>query len=300
MRSVPVGIVVTVVAVLFVSVPDVRAQAPLIPKYPDSAKGLTALAEDIVTAIKKGDAATTKAYMNAFVLPDPNSWFPEVFEKDLGQQSAAEYAEIAPTLPAALDEAFRHVSAPDATAIAGHRFDGVCDPDMNGNVIVLLSMRRRAKPLYEIHFRAGDVDREIWAFAYANGGFRYIGNTSVGFGRRLKDTAVADVPGQPNSGDSGHPRRQVGGTVQAAKMISQAQPQYPIAAKENHVQGTVVLHAIIGTDESVQRLQVTKGPCVLDESAVRAVRQSRYSPTKFNGEPIEVDTTISVIFTLSP
>ena len=50
--------------------------------------------------MKKGDAATTKAYLNSLVLPDPNFWFAEVFEKDLGRESAAEYAEVAPSLPA--------------------------------------------------------------------------------------------------------------------------------------------------------------------------------------------------------
>lgn len=274
--------------------------APQIPQYPDSAKGLTALAQDIVSAIKKGDTATTRAYTNALVLPDPNSWFAEVFEKDLARESAAEYADIAPSLPAALEAAFRHLTDPDATAIGGYRFDRVCDSGMNGNMIVLLSMRKHEKPLYEIHYRAGDTEREIWAFAYANGGFRYIGNTGVGFGKGLKDMPTAEPPGQSAPGESGRRRVQVSGFVEAAKIIHQVQPQYPEAAKENHVTGTVILHAIIGKDGSVLQIQVTQGPCLLDEAAIRAVRKWRYSPTTFNGEPIEVDTTISVIFTLGP
>ncbi len=169
------------------SSPQAAPSAPQIPQYRDSAKGLTALAQDIVAAIKKGDTATTKAYVNALVLPDPNSWFAEAFEKDLAQKSAAEYAEVAPSLPAILEAAFQDLADPAATAITGYHFFEVCDTGMNGNMIVLLSMRKRKIPLDEIRFRSGDDERGIWAFAYVNGGFRYIGNTRLGFGRRLKD-----------------------------------------------------------------------------------------------------------------
>lgn len=267
--------------------PQAAPSAPQIPQYPDSAKGLTALTQDIVSAIKKGDAATTRAYVSALVLPDPNSWFAEVFEKDLARESAAEYLEVAPSLPAILEGAFRDLADPGVTAITGYHFFEVCDTGMNGNMIVLLSMRRRKIPLDEIRFRVGDDERGIWALAYVNGGFRYIGNTHLGFGRRVKRE------------DPGTERVKLGGLVEAAKMIHQVQPVYPDKALANHVQGTVVLHAIIGKDGSVQQIQVEKGPCLLDEAAIRAVRLWQYSPTLINGEPMEVDTTISVIFTLS-
>lgn len=280
--------------------PAAAAQPPQIPHYPDSAKGLTALVDDIVQAINKGDAALVKAYMDSLVLADANSWFPDIFEKDLGQESAAEYAEIAPLLPGVLEAAFRKMAEKDATDIKTYRFDGVCDVGINGNIIVLLSLRRHSKPLYEIRFNSGDRSREIWAFAYANGGFRYIGNTRIGFGKSLKETPVehSEVAAQAKPGDSGAPRVRVQGLVQQAKMIHQVQPDYPDAARANHITGTVVLHAIIGKDGQVQQIEVTKGPCILDEAAIRAVRKWRYFPTKLNGEPVEVDTTISVTFTL--
>jgi protein TonB len=291
-----------VFAGLSVCVPAAHAQEPQIPTYPDSAKGLTSLANDLVGAIKRGDAATTKAYLNALVLPDPNFWFAEVFEKDLAQKSAAEYAEVAPSLPAILEGAFRDLADPGVTAITGYHFFEVCDTGMNGNMIVLLSMRKRKIPLDEIRFRVGDDERGIWAFAYVNGGFRYIGNTHLGFGTKPKVTprAAPAAPGQPKPDDSEPRRVRLAGIVQQAKMIHQVPPVYPDTARKSHVTGTVVLHAIIGKDGSVQQIQVEKGPCLLDEAAIRAVRLWQYSPTLINGEPVEVDTTISVIFTLSP
>jgi periplasmic protein TonB len=94
-------------------------------------------------------------------------------------------------------------------------------------------------------------------------------------------------------------RVRVGGNVQAAKMLRQVTPVYPQIAKTAHVQGTVVLHAIIAKDGTVQELTYISGPALLMRNAMDAVRQWRYQPTLLNGEPVEVDTTISVVFTLS-
>jgi periplasmic protein TonB len=93
-------------------------------------------------------------------------------------------------------------------------------------------------------------------------------------------------------------RIRVGGAVQQAKMIRQVQPVYPQIAKTAHVQGTVILHAIIAKDGTIQELQYISGPPLLMRAAMDAVRQWRYAPTLLNGDPVEVDTTISVIFTL--
>jgi periplasmic protein TonB len=90
----------------------------------------------------------------------------------------------------------------------------------------------------------------------------------------------------------------VGGAVQAANLVRQVQPTYPQIAKTAHVSGTVVLHAIISKDGSIEELTYISGPPLLMKNAMDAVRQWRYRPTMLNNEPVEVDTTISVVFTL--
>jgi protein TonB len=90
-----------------------------------------------------------------------------------------------------------------------------------------------------------------------------------------------------------------GGQVTAANIISRTQPQYPPLARQARVSGTVKLHAIIAKDGTVQELQVMGGHPLLIQAALDAVRQWRYRPTLLNGEPVEVDTTIDVIFTLN-
>ena len=94
-------------------------------------------------------------------------------------------------------------------------------------------------------------------------------------------------------------RVRVGGAVQAAKIINRIQPTYPPLARQTRISGTVKLHAIIGKDGSVQRLEVMSGHPLLVQSALDAVRQWRYQPTLLNNEPVDVDTEIDVIFSLA-
>ena len=89
-----------------------------------------------------------------------------------------------------------------------------------------------------------------------------------------------------------------GGNVQQALLISQPKPIYPALARQARIQGNVVLHAIIGKDGKVEQLEVVSGHPLLVQAALQAVKQWRYKPTLLNGEPVEVDTTITVTFTM--
>jgi len=91
----------------------------------------------------------------------------------------------------------------------------------------------------------------------------------------------------------------VGGNVQAARILNRVQPVYPPLARQTRISGTVRLHAIISKDGSIQQLEVISGHPLLQQAALDAVRQWRYQPTLLNGEPVEVDTTIDVIFSLN-
>ncbi|HVO56949.1 MAG TPA: TonB family protein [Dongiaceae bacterium] len=90
-----------------------------------------------------------------------------------------------------------------------------------------------------------------------------------------------------------------GGAVTAASLLNKVQPVYPPLARQTRISGTVRLHAIISKDGSVQQLEVMSGHPLLVQAALDAVRQWKYRPTTLNGEPVEVDTTIDVIFSLN-
>jgi TonB family protein len=110
-----------------------------------------------------------------------------------------------------------------------------------------------------------------------------------------KTPVVEAAEGKPS-------RIRLGGNVEAAKVLSRVQPVYPESAKAAGIQGTVVLHAVIGKDGKPLSLHVTNGQVDPDlaRSAVEAVSQWRYEPTLLNGESIEVDTTIDIVYSLQP
>jgi protein TonB len=86
--------------------------------------------------------------------------------------------------------------------------------------------------------------------------------------------------------------------VQQAQLITRIEPHYPSLGVQTRTQGTVLLHAIISLDGDITALEVVSGPPLLVQAAVDAVRQWRYRPTYLNGEPVEVETSITVIFRL--
>jgi protein TonB len=94
------------------------------------------------------------------------------------------------------------------------------------------------------------------------------------------------------------PRAHISEGVQQAMLIHRVEPRYPPLAVQIRLEGTVHLHAIVGTDGMIRDLQLLDGHIVLARAALEAVAQWRYRPTILNGEPVEVDTYITVVFRL--
>ena len=82
-------------------------------------------------------------------------------------------------------------------------------------------------------------------------------------------------------------------------LIFRVQPDYPPIARQARVQGQVVLRAMISREGAIENLQVLSGHPMLVRAAVDAVRQWRYRPYVLNGDPIEVETEVTVNFILS-
>src|SRR5271167_2303527 len=105
-----------------------------------------------------------------------------------------------------------------------------------------------------------------------------------------------NTPPAKNTAD----RVQVPASELQSLLISEVQPIYPSLAQQAHVQGLVVLRAVIGKQGTVQSLQLVKGHPLLVNASMDAVKQWRYRPYYLNGRPVEVDTTINVNFSLHP
>lgn len=103
------------------------------------------------------------------------------------------------------------------------------------------------------------------------------------------------------SGPSGLPepairKVRVSSGVAQGLLIRQVKPEYPALSRQARIQGTVMLQATIG---KVQNLRVINGHPMLTATAIAAARQWLYRSYYLNGEPVEVETQINVVFTLT-
>jgi TonB family protein len=97
-----------------------------------------------------------------------------------------------------------------------------------------------------------------------------------------------------------HPFRiHVPGDVAEKNLIRPVFPVYPShAAFDLHITGTVLMHVIISQDGSVQKVGYISGPKELKDAAMDAMREWEYKPSLLNGQPVEVDTTVKIVFSL--
>jgi TonB family protein len=114
----------------------------------------------------------------------------------------------------------------------------------------------------------------------------------------LKD--IASIPKDSSTGQqlpAAQKVRVAPGGVQGL-VISRAAPLYPASARQAHIEGTVVLQALIGKDGSVLNVRVLSGHPMLIQAAVDAAKQWHFNPYYLDGEQVEADTQINVSFTL--
>lgn len=94
-------------------------------------------------------------------------------------------------------------------------------------------------------------------------------------------------------------RVRISAGVTKGLLIHRVEPTYPTLARAARVQGDVILSAVIDGNGQITNLQLVSGHPMLVPAALSAVREWRYKPYLLNGQPVEVETTITVIFTLS-
>jgi protein TonB len=87
--------------------------------------------------------------------------------------------------------------------------------------------------------------------------------------------------------------------VAAGQLLAPIRPVYPIIAKTARIQGIVIVEATISKTGAVENAHAVSGPPMLIPAAIAAISQARYQPYQLNGEPVEVSTTINIVFTLN-
>lgn len=260
--------------------------------YPDSRDGLKQLASDILEAQKENNSSRAEELLESFVLPDYREWYAENFNESAVARVLPAYTTGARRIPAQLANVFLSSFQDGLRNIEALRYDDEKSACSSARAFSAMTARRTQLPLYELRFTHGDRFRSAFAFAYVDGTFRLVlvPDFSKPPGHADDSSAKAPEPGQ---------RLPMHATLQAAKLVCKVVPYYPEEARLRGISGTVRFHAIIGMDGSVKQLEVASGPDILVAAAREAVSRWRYRPTLVNGEPIEIDTTIDVIFSLN-
>jgi protein TonB len=104
-------------------------------------------------------------------------------------------------------------------------------------------------------------------------------------------------PAPPPPVDRGPVR--IGGEITAPALVSRVEPEYPPLAVRAHVQGVVILEAIVDREGRVEQVEILRSIPLLDAAAIAAVRQWRYSPLLLNGKPERFVLTVTVSFSLN-
>jgi periplasmic protein TonB len=115
-----------------------------------------------------------------------------------------------------------------------------------------------------------------------------------GVGDVFRGSSAAPIVKQSPQGPA-----QVSSGVMAGQLIYKVTPQYPAIALAARVEGTVVLQAMISKSGTIENLRILSGPAMLQQTAIDAVKQWRYRPYLLDGRPVEVETSVNVVFSLA-
>jgi periplasmic protein TonB len=127
----------------------------------------------------------------------------------------------------------------------------------------------------------------------------FAAGSGLAAGRSQDQTNSPAAPSETAQPPTPPLRVRVSQGVSTGLLLKKVQPKYPEKARRNWIQGTVELRALIGKEGDIVDLTVVSGDPLLAKSAVKAVKQWKYKPYLFQGNPVEVDTQILVNFALS-
>ena len=259
--------------------------------HPKSEAGLRTLIQDMLNAVASESTDKMDSYSSGLTIPNHAAWFAKVFGPEEGARLEAKYSELLPRVSSKLGQRFSH-------ALDGQMNDvsiNVLEKPVNSSGSLdraIFAAMLQPVPIYRANgigpiynsTSPGPMSRfpiYLGDFVFVDGAFRYI------------DSEVFDALG------TAPPLRiRQAGNVTAASVVYQPAPRYPDKARAEHVEGAVVLHVIINKDGAMKNLEVVSGDPLLVTAAMDAVKQWRYTPTLLNGRAVEVDTTITVTFTM--
>lgn len=248
---------------------------------------LRRLMEDGLSASRQGNKAKLREIARTLMIPDYELWFRGMFG-DEGARLAAAYGsnyketeKIYPELFDWLAKQTGDLIVEDVRTLP-NRGENWCaqtlSKSLKGNLVLYRVSIGQAN---SAGLQSGRV---AGYFVLVAGAYRRLDCNMLGLAQ--------------NSSTANSLPTKIAGDVQAARIISRVEPEYPEMARKGRITGVVRMRALIGKDGQIKKLDLISGHPLLQQAALDAVRLWRYKPAFVNGEPIEVDTTIDVIFSL--
>jgi protein TonB len=174
---------------------------------------------------------------------------------------------------------------PKGAVPLAHRTVTQASPTAARNILDELQAPRHISPT--IFIASSPEPRDI--VGIPGGDPRLDGNTPGGVGDETFHHAAPAVHSEPKS-------IRVSSGTEEGLIVFQTIPQYPVIAKTMRVEGTVELAATISKAGTIENLRVTSGPVMLQQAALDAVKTWRYRPYMLDGAPVEVETSVEVVF----
>jgi TonB family protein len=261
-----------------------QSASPATPSgYPESTDGLAKQVQELFTAEKTDDSNKIAAIYAAFQIPKHDEWFKQAFGEKEGQGLDAKYSQSLEQWPIHLRSNVKRAIQQNGSEVSAEAY---AKPEEIKQPLLKAFQSAMTAPavLYVANANIADSKSPYFLgdFVYVDGSFRYIDWQVM--------QALSTAPPI---------RVRVGGNVMSARIVNRVQPVYPEAARQTRVGGTVRLHVVVAKDGSVLQLVIVSGDPLLQLAAVDAVKQWKYQPTLLNGQPVEVDTLVDVIFQLS-
>lgn len=285
-------ILALVTPVIAKPLPKTQASGPS--SYSNSVDGLQKLVWNMVAAQKSGGEQALAPYLQSLTLPDDATWFSATFGESDGQQLRVFYDAWAGARNFEIAGDVARAVASGMNDVAALSFARPGDPGTTDKDNYFLGLLKQPQTFYAVNFKSGNGLTMRWAyFVYSAGAFRYLG--PLADLRLMPESVTAGV-----AAPSEIPKRvRIGENVAEAHIAHRVPPIYPSEALTQRLEGSVVLHTIIAPDGTVQSVDATSGDSVFISAAETAVRQWRFDPVVLNGQPVTVDTTITVQFHLA-
>ncbi len=255
------------------------------PAFPDSTDGFKAQLDEVLKAYQNDDSKSVAELLGGFFLPQPDVWMERQFGKDRALSFVGDYGRAETNFGTHFRSMLESYGKLPAVEVEAAPVD---PPELPMGIFAEGELPVPSTPIHIETFRIRLAVHEqgpaplMYCFVYEGGAFRLLGG------------------GHPFWIETPLKMHVEHGVFQTGKLLHMESPEYPLGARAEGVEGVVILHAIIGTDGKVRDLSLISGNRVFVKSAISAVRRWRYRPTTLNGIPIEVDTSISVIFSLHP